>query len=499
MLRGQAGRRLVNFIRTKWRLFLIETLMVVAGAVLFVVAFGPDVYEVQGAYFKGELRPALGGRTVLEIPPLGSLIADTHLGPVELHITLQNIRPDALGENLYPKVDPNLFRDLEAKSRWAVAAFIAKQIALGGLGAAVLFWVLVRPSWKRLCRAGIFGMLLVGLVLGVVLYTYDRSAFREPEYHGIIAATPRVMHTADELMSKLQDFQEKSDLLVRNIQALFEQAQRLPLLGATAEESTRRVLIVSDIHNNPFGLDFVESLVRHFRVDMVLDAGDLTDFGSPVEAQAAAKISGFGAPYIFTPGNHDSPEVMSFMRKLSNVHVLGGQVINVRGISILGSPDPWAWEKKLAAADTPEQEELMLQQQTDGLRAALQAAEAAPDILMVHHPAVAREFAGEVPILISGHTHRVLVEQLDDSWHLNPGSTGAAGLRGLQTTSEIPYSAIILHLNGTDQAVVAADVIKYNALSGSFTVERRLLGHPEPEATPVMETEPPAPRPALSP
>lgn len=484
-------KALTVFKGRNWRLCVVEIVAVVLGAVLFVTAFGPGSYEVQGVSFKGEIRPAASGRTVLQIPPLGYLTASTHRGPVELHITLQNIRPDVLGEHVYPQVDPNLLRDMEAKSRWAVAAFIAKQIALGGIGAVLVFWALARPPWKRLLRAGLGGLLMVGLVLGVAFQTYDRSAFREPEYHGVIAAAPRVMHMADELLNKLQDFQDKSDLLVSNIQTLFGQAQRLTLLGATEDESTRRLLVIADMHNNPFALDFVGSLVHHFRVDLILDAGDFTDFGSPIEAQAAAKIAGFGAPYVFAPGNHDSSEVMAFMRGLPNIYLLEGQEIDVRGIRIIGSPDSWAYGETVVAANEAE-EALLLDRQVEELRAALQAGASPPDVLMVHHPAVARAFAGEVPILISGHTHRVLLEQLGASWHLNPGSIGAAGLRGLQTTAEIPYSAIILHFNGADQAAVAADVIKYNALSGSFTVERRLLGRATPKPEPEMETAFPA-------
>lgn len=472
---------------TNWRLVVIELLAVAVGAALFVVTFGPGVHEVHGVYFKGEVRPAFNGRTVLEIPPLGSLVANTHQSPVAIHLTLQGIRPDILGENLYPQVDPDLIRDLEAKSHLPLTTFMVKQIALGGLGAAILFWALARPPWKRLLRAGLCGTLLIGALLGFTLNTYDRSAFLEPEYHGVIAAAPRVMHLADELLTKLQDFQDKADLLVHNIQRLFGQAERLTLLEATEEESTRRLLIIADIHNNPFALDFVESLVRHFRVDLILDAGDLTDFGSPLEARAAAQIGSFGVPYVFAPGNHDSPEVMDFMRGLSNVHVLEGQVVRIQGIRILGSPDPWAYGESVVA-DTEEEEQLLLEEQINELQQALDDAETKPDILMVHHPAVARAFADQVPTLVSGHTHRMRLEQLGASWHLNPGSTGSAGLRGLQTTSEVPYSAIILHFNTANRGVVAADVIKYHALSGSFTVERRLMGPPNTEnAEPEQE------------
>lgn len=479
-LRGRIAGIAGRLTGAKWRLIAVELLAVIAGAAFFVMIFGPAVYEIQGVSFRGELRPVLDGRTVLEIPPVGNLTADTHSTPVKIHITVQGLRPDVLGEQLYPQVNSNLIRNFELKSQQPLTVFVTRQIVVGALGAVIVFWALARPPWTRFVRAGVCGALLVGLTLGLTVHTYDRSAFREPEYHGVIAAAPRVMHMADQLLDKLQDFQDKTDLLVNNIQILSGQVDRLSLLGTTGEESNRRVLVIADIHNNPVGLDFVQALVHHFRVDMILDAGDLTDFGSPLEAQAAAKLADFGVPYVFAPGNHDSPGVMHFVRGLPNGLVLNGKVEDVQGIRILGSPDPWAYIDAVTATD-PEEEKLVLQEQIDWLRGELVRAESKPDILLIHHPDIARAFAGEIPILVSGHTHRTWFEKLEDSWHINPGSTGAAGLRGLQSASEIPYAAVIIHFNGADQTGIMADFITYHSLSGGFTVERRLMGKPDAE------------------
>lgn len=497
-LRGYLSRIAGKLAGRGWRLIAVEMLAVLIGAVFFVTVFGPAVYEVQGVSFRGELRPALNGRTVFEVPPVGSLAADTHSTPVEIHITVQGVRPDILGRQLYPQVDSDLISNFETKSQQPLTAFAARQVAVGAAGAVIVFWALARPPRARLLRAGVCGALLVALILGLTVHSYDRSAFREPEYHGAISAAPRIMYTADQLLNKLQDFQDKTDLLVNNIQVLSGQVDRLFLLGTTAEESTRRVLVIADIHNNPVGLDFTQALVHHFQVDMVLDAGDLTDFGSPLEAQAAAKLADLGVPYVFAPGNHDSTEVKNFVRGLPNGLVLNGKVEDVQGIKILGSPDPWAYVDAVTAVDEHE-EQLLLQEQIDWLRGELDRAQTKPDILLVHHPDVARAFAGEIPILISGHTHRPIFENLEGSWHVNPGSTGAAGLRGLQSASEVPYAAVIIHFDGADRAAIVADFITYHSLSGRFMVERRLMGAPGAEngaaidglpARPAAQTHP---------
>ena len=51
------------------------------------------------------------------------------------------------------------------------------------------------------------------------------------------------------------------------------------------------ILHISGIHSNPLGLEVARQLAASFRVDAVLDTGDLTSFGLPVEARAT------GQPY----------------------------------------------------------------------------------------------------------------------------------------------------------------------------------------------------------
>ncbi len=67
------------------------------------------------------------------------------------------------------------------------------------------------------------------------------------------------------------------------------------------------ILHVSDIHLNPLGVEIVRQLATQFQVDAVLDTGDLTSFGSPVEARIGDLIAGIPVPYYLAPGNHDSP------------------------------------------------------------------------------------------------------------------------------------------------------------------------------------------------
>lgn len=460
------------------RLPLLKVLVIVVGAVLSVCLIGPNVYDVYGVSVRAAVVPALDGRTVLEIPPVGSLSAATHAGPLELRLTVTGVRPEEIGgAALTSEGQSEFLNQIENGTQRPLVHFLLRQILIGGGGAALLYWLVFRPPARRVLLPGLVGVLFTGLVLGTALQTYSRDAFREPEYHGVIAAAPRVLHLAGEFFDKIQDFQDKTHLVVRNMQMLYGQMDRLDLLDKPGD---RKVLVVADIHNNFVALEFISSLVHHFEVDMVLDAGDLTDFGSPVETHLLTQIADWGIPYVFAPGNHDSPEIMEFMRGLPNVRVLDGGMIEVANLRLLGSPDPWAYGETVVV-DNSEEEAERLQAQADELRTMMELKETPPDIIMVHNPIVGRQFLGDVPLVITGHTHSMDIATDDGSTLVNPGSAGAAGFRGLQSNAEVPYSAIILHYAGTENQLLAADIIKYQALSGSFTVERRLLADPLPD------------------
>ena len=69
-----------------------------------------------------------------------------------------------------------------------------------------------------------------------------------------------------------------------------------------------RLLLVSDIHGaNQYAL--MKTIVQQERIDAVIDSGDLVNFGSATEADAAGLFKGIaslGVPYLFVKGNHDA-------------------------------------------------------------------------------------------------------------------------------------------------------------------------------------------------
>src|SRR4029079_2140435 len=75
-------------------------------------------------------------------------------------------------------------------------------------------------------------------------------------------------------------------------------------------------------------------------VDMVIDTGDLTSFGTPVENLIVSRIPEFGRPYVFVRGSHDSIELQSEVAHTSNGVVLDGRSVTIDGLTIYGLGHP---------------------------------------------------------------------------------------------------------------------------------------------------------------
>jgi Icc-related predicted phosphoesterase len=105
-----------------------------------------------------------------------------------------------------------------------------------------------------------------------------------------------------------------------------------------------RIGAVADVH---YGRDAEKRLRAVFeeaarKVDVLLLAGDLTDFGLPEEAQVLARdlTDVVRIPVVAVLGNHDyeagkEQEVTAVMRK-AGVRVLDGDAVEVKGVGIVG-------------------------------------------------------------------------------------------------------------------------------------------------------------------
>ena len=456
----------------KKAVFLV-LLAALAGLFAAAALFSETSFQVGAFEITAALIPSLRGETVIVFPPFGRLRALTHYAPFLLEITLKNVDLGQLRASLQELSAAPAISFLQRELRDKAAHFLARQAIISFFCSALLLVVLRRGSRRRLLQGALAGgllcLLLLALLLGTTLiYPYDISAFKNPRFEGALAAAPWIIRLAGEAQDTVGILSEQLEVMAVNLEDL---SSRLREINPPPDSGEIRVLHVSDIHNNPAAFDLIEKVTGAFQINFIVDTGDLTDYGSEIETELAARLARLPLPYLFLPGNHDSLESIELLRS-EGALIIGEERIEIEGLSIAGLPDP---ASEQPTAEVPSQDTL--------LQASLQAGERIfegerpPDIFAVHNPLMAEPFFGKLPLILCGHTHSAGIYFDEDSPTIlvNAGTTGASGVRGLLAPHQNPYSAAILYFNpGLDggMELTAGDLISIEQLQDSFTLQR---------------------------
>lgn len=412
-----------------------------------------------------------GGRTVLVVPPLGTVAASTHPTPITLNLSLAQINFSALGRGLISEprragLTRDIEGDLRAMARAAAIELLVGAVLLGALAGALIPHRRVETIVWGACG----GVACIALLLGLTALTFDVEGFEQPRFSGALTRAPQVIDAVnrrlgsfDELQSRYETAAERlSDLL-----AVVAEPSRDPHAGTIA------ILHVSDIHSNPLGAEVAGQLARRFEVDAVIDTGDLTSFGEPVEARIGALVDDIKVPYLFVPGNHDSLENRRALARVSNLTLLDGDTAEVRGVDILGWGDP-----TFTATNRISTEQGNAAREAEGAVVAAAVQRLQPEVLAVHDVRMAAESVGEVPLVLAGHTHERSMSESEGTRTLVVGSTGATGLGSFTVEADMSYEAEVLYFRAG--VAVAVDYVRFEGLSGDFTVERTTLAPLEP-------------------
>lgn len=462
------------------QLFSIKTLILLVtaltGSILAVWLLGSTTVEMEGIEFKAGLSPGRSGITELHFPPFGMVEAKTHHGPVHLVIRLEQIRSDTFKSHLdNPPDQKRLLEQLRTSARAQITAFALHQVLVAWLGAIFLVLLLWRPGWLKTLLYSTAAVLILMAVLAGVFRSYDTTAFHEPEYKGVLSMAPAAVKFASDSLTDFQQIRSQTRQIVSNLGMLFTSADSLMVMANPEEQGeVIKVLLVSDLHSNPVGIELCRSLAARFKVDFLINAGDLTDMGSKLETNATQQLSAVGVPQLFVAGNHDSPETIDFVNSLPDSQVLNGQMITLKGLKIIGFADPLAAGSAVTYANAEEEREAS-QQQMASIKESIKA-QGRPDILVVHDYKLGKKLTPLANLVVSGHNHRIQIEEGSESEGVfaNPGTTGASGLRGFYSESGISYSAAIAYVIPGD-GLLAVDIIKYNPASQQFSLERKLL------------------------
>ena len=449
-------------------LYAIKFLLLILVTSIIVVNFwGEFTYSFRALTFNISFAFHHTGQTMINIPPLGQITAATHDFPIRLIIQLQEIdiyaleEMAALPEDIYSLFIQEMRRDF--------SFFIIRLLLTGVLASITVTAIFFNTHRKTLLMAGLITLLFLSFNLLGVYFFYQPDAFAEPVFSGTLSSAPWMMDLISESLFRIEELSLKMQTMADNLYILFEKIEGLEPLKTDGEVIT--ILHVSDIHNNVVALNLIQSIVDNFNPDFIIDTGDMVDYGTPLEAELVSEIQNLKTPYIFLPGNHDSPRVTQILKQLDNVIILK-EKYTYNGLRIVGVPDPLAAKSEFRSPTETEIEE-----NTEQIKKIIQQQEQPPHIIAVHNHQIAHNLKRAAPLVLHGHTHSKEVTIDKETIILNAGTTGASGIRSLETTGGTPpYTMILLRIKKTDSHFVlqALDKVTISDLDQGFVLKRIL-------------------------
>ena len=424
---------------------------------------GPGTVELRA-------KAAWSGGTRLSLPPLGAISASTHRAPVALQAEVERLDLDRL-QRLLTAPDPRarLEASVEEDLQPLLRRLVVKALLLGTLTGAVAAGLLPGRRARHLPVGAVGGGVAVAVLLLGTWRGYDTAAFAEPRFDGSLERAPGVLRAVGRHVDDLAEVRERVSTLGRELSSLYE---TLAAPSAPASDETR-LLHVSDVHLNPLGLEIVRQLAERFEVTAVLDTGDLTSFGYPVETRFASLLVDMPVPYVVVPGNHDSAGVRTALAESGGMVSVVDGVVEIGGVRILGVPDPtFTADNEVSPTDAAEVKRRL----APDIRRRLEAER--PDVLAVHDPLLAQRADGRVPLVLAGHVHRRGNSVRNGTRTLTVGSTGATGLGTFTVEGGRAYEAQVLSF--TAGRLTSVDYVSLKGIGGSFRVDRVVVPPAEP-------------------
>jgi predicted phosphodiesterase len=513
------GNRWARRVRTGAMVGLVAVGGVIVGTMLFAhtdLDVGPFRAEMS-------ISPSLRGGTEIDIPPLGSLHLRSHAGPIHLKVDLGSLdqsrtealidRPDAIsaaGEHAVDDV------------RSGVMRLGVRTLGIGVLSALVLAALIFRDV-RRIAAAGVTALVVTGGSLGLAAGTLRPDSIAEPRYEGLLVNAPSVVGDARKIADNYGRYADQLEQIVSNVSRVYTTVSALPSYEPAS--NTTRILHVSDLHLNPSSWGLIRTVVKTFDIDAVVDTGDDVDWGSAAETSYVSSISSLDVPYIYVRGNHDSSAIQSAIAKQKNAVVLDNTITTVDGLTIAGIGDPEFTPDKSTTEPPEDPATSPLLQAGQQLADTVRAHDKRVDFAMVHDPAMAPPLSGVVPLVLAGHLHHREVSLLPapsvappvsaspsssvaPSPSLPPadapmptrlmveGSTGGAGLRGLEKDKPTPLELSVLYFDENHNLKAYDDIQLGGTGESNVEMQRNVIGaHDDvlPAPTPSDSSAPAVP------
>ncbi|MFI7586590.1 metallophosphoesterase [Spongisporangium articulatum] len=532
----------------RWHALAGVLVVALLGAVFGAALAPATTTEVGPLQAKIRVVPSFDPGVRLLLPPAGEVDFATHKAPFAVEGRIAQVDLEGARSLIdSPAGVRALTETAPGALRTAVIRAALTTVLFAFAGALVLSLLVFRLRWRRLAQvaATLSGVLV--LTAGATAATADPNRLQQPQFTGLLSQAPYVTGSVTSALQRLETYRSGLADIVRSVTALYATADALPTLSTSDDDDVVTVLHVSDIHLNPLAFDLIDRLVQQFKVDVVVDTGDITTWGTTVESSTLSRIGQLSVPYVFVRGNHDSAATQRSVAAQKNAIVLDDRVVEVAGLTIAGIGDPNFTPDGDAAASpsfgptrgggtatvspssTGSPSASAPVPSTGAAGPSVSPSPSGPlygvnstlattidgwdarhpdnpvEIAAVHEPFDLQPLLGRVPTIMAGHTHsrntsldktgtRVLVE----------GSTGGAGLtaRGLTRLADgkpLPLAASLVYVarSGVQQGqVVATDAITVGGFGlTSVNLQRTVFRTP----TVLRPAAEPAPSPTSSP
>ena len=456
-----------------WYLTTAGLLLIAAivGLVAFA-GFARYSFPVGPARVSTSVAPSLRPSTTVVVPPFGSIRARTHAVPLALRVSLDEVDLPALEKMAAQGVPDHGYLDgLVVQVRRGFYRAVAVGLLAALCAGAFVGWSL-RHGWRAVIASAVVAALVPAVLVGLTAADVDVQALKKPTFRGALAYAPSLIELVQRRARNVTSAREQVAGLVSDLNRYYQAPQSFAPAGAL--EGTYRVLHVTDLHLDPVGFELADTLAKEFKVSLVIDTGDIDNYGSSVEAAVVASQVPTSVPQLYIPGNHDSPPVVAALDALPNVTVLNDKRVEVDGISVYGVADPAA--QRLDVRPMASEMDLSAAQAVRMLRSQMAAGESTPTIVALHNPAMATPFTGLASLLLAGHTHAARLERRGETWYLNSGTTGGVDFSKLKPGPNIPHTASVLYFTAEEpRRLIAIDQIEISGLDGESSLKRTVV------------------------
>jgi len=412
--------------------------------------------------------------------------------PVRLRVDVQRIDRDAAVSVAREGAgSPRVIARVKRDARNAIASYL-RILVMVVFGSALGFGLIVALALRGAglpLLPGAIAAAATALALGVAIIVAlpPRGDLGTPEYYAHGPDIPRALRAVESAESSANVLTEELDGQIVGLARLVTDPAGRATLGGRPQ-----ITVASDLHNN---LLAVPALQRVARGTPLFFVGDLTDRGTPLEAQLTSGILHAGTRLVFVTGNHDSDSeaqeladdgaiVLTEHGRLLRGGRYGPKVVRVAGLRVAGYGDPfrrrrargYVQQGTLPAPSAAEQN--LFAEWLAGL-------EDQVDVVMVHEPALAakaidalrRDPPTHPIVLLVGHTHRADIRIDRDFTLLNGGTVGAGGTGNLDEGAKIGV-ARMTYATGGSFMPLAADLVEIDPGNGSATAKRFRLDEP---------------------